>query len=215
VSQCQCQGIDRTFDGALAEQQVTRLRRRGPAKTTRLLLDALVSRGVSGRTVLDIGGGVGAVQHALLAAGAAEAVNVDASAAYLAACRAEAERRGLDGRVRYFVGNFVELAPGIPPADIVTLDRVICCFDEMEVLVGLSAAKAASLYGVVYPRSTWWVRLGTSMANLFLSLRGTPFRIFTHSTAVVEAVIRAQGLVRVFHRTAGMWQVALFQRSPA
>jgi SAM-dependent methyltransferase len=215
VSQCQCQGIDTTFDRVLAEQQLARLRRRGPARTTRLLLDALVAHGVSGRSVLDIGGGVGAVQHALLDAGAAEAVNVDASAAYLAVCRAEAQRRGLDGRVHYFVGNFVELAPGIPPADIVTLDRVICCFDEMEVLVGLSAAKAASLYGVVYPRSAWWVRLGTALANLFLAVRGTPFRIFTHATSAVEDVIRAQGLGRIFHRTAGMWQVALFQRSAA
>ncbi len=138
---------------------------------------------------------------------------MDASSAYLAVSRAEAERLGHAGKIHYYYGNFVELAPGIPPADIVTLDRVICCFDEMEVLVGVSSAKARGIYGVVYPRSAWWVRLGVALANLRLAVLGNPFRIFTHDSAAVEDVIRAQGLTRVSHCTAGMWQVALFARA--
>jgi hypothetical protein len=114
--------------------------------------------------------------------------------------------------VRYFHGDFVKLASSIPPADIVTLDRVICCFDEMEALVGSSAARATRLYGVVFPQSAWWVRLGTALENLALRLRGSPFRIFTHATAAVEAVVAAQGLKRVFRRTAGIWQVAVYAR---
>ncbi|MGZ8690915.1 MAG: class I SAM-dependent methyltransferase, partial [Aeromicrobium sp.] len=46
-------------------------------------------------TVLDIGGGVGAVHHELLHSGAATAVDVDASRAYIAVAREEAERQGL------------------------------------------------------------------------------------------------------------------------
>jgi hypothetical protein len=213
MSQCQCQGIDATFDRLVAEQQMKKLRRKGPQKTTRMLLDALKEHGVSNRTLLDIGGGIGVIQHDLLASGAAEATSVDASAAYLAASRAEAERLGQAGKIHYYYGNFVDLAPGIPQADIVTLDRVICCFDEMEVLVGGSSAKARRLYGVVYPRSTWWVRLGVALANLRLAILGNPFRIFTHDTAAVEDVIGAQGLTRVSHHTSGMWQVALYARA--
>jgi magnesium-protoporphyrin O-methyltransferase len=213
VSQCQCQGIDATFDTGLADKQLRRFRRRGPQRTTRLLLDALRARGVKGRSLLDIGGGVGVIQHELLAAGVSEATSVDASSAYLAVSRAEADHWGYGARVRYHFGNFVELAPGIPSADIVTLDRVICCYDEMEALVGLSASRAARLYGVVYPRSAWWVRLGTSAANLLQRMRGSPFRIFSHATEAVETAISARGLSRVFHRTAGMWQVALFART--
>jgi 2-polyprenyl-3-methyl-5-hydroxy-6-metoxy-1,4-benzoquinol methylase len=212
VSQCQCQGIESVFSSSLAEQQLRRLRRRGPQKTTRLLLEALRARGVPGRSLLDIGGGVGVIQHELLAAGLSEATSVDASSAYLAASRAEAEHLGYRDRVRYHFGNFVDLASGIPPADIVTLDRVICCYDDMETLVRLSTARAVRLYGVVYPRSSWWVRLGTSAANLIHGLRGSTFRIFSHKTASVEAITSAQGLARVFHRNAGMWQVALFAR---
>jgi magnesium-protoporphyrin O-methyltransferase len=213
MSQCQCQSIDATFDRLLAQQQLRKVRRRGPQKTTRILLEALKARGVKDRTLLDIGGGVGVIQHDLLSSGAAAVTSVDASSAYLAVSRAEAERLGHAGRIHYYYGNFVELAPGIPPADIVTLDRVICCFDEMEVLVGVSSAKARGTYGVVYPRSAWWVRLGVAIANLSLAVRGNPFRIFTHDSAAVEEVIRAQGLTRVSHHTSGMWQVVVFARA--
>lgn len=212
MSQCQCQGIEATFDTSLADQQVRRFQRKGPPKTTRILLDALRAQGVSGTTLLDIGGGIGAIQHELLGDGVTEATSVDASSAYLGAARAEAEKRGYAARVRYFHGNFVELAQGIAPADIVTLDRVICCYDDMEALVRSSAARASRLYGVVFPRSAWWVRLGTAMANLTLWIRGSTFRIFTHPTAAVEGVVAAQGMKRVFRRTAGMWQVAVFAR---
>jgi len=66
----------------------------------------------------------------LLAAGAAHATSVDASAAYLEAARKESSRRGLVDRVTYRHGDFVELAESIPPADIVTLDRVINVYPD-------------------------------------------------------------------------------------
>jgi hypothetical protein len=212
MSHCQCQGIESLFDQRLASMQLERVRRRGPLKSTRLLVDAIRARGVHGRTLLDIGGGVGAIQHQLLASGLKEATDVDASSAYLRAAKSEAERLGFDGHIRYHYGNFLDLAKGIPPADIVTLDRVICCFDDMEGLVGGSAEKAHILYGLVYPRDTWWARLGMHVINFGHRVRGNQFRVFTHRTAAVESVLRRHGLVRIFLRTAGLWQVALFER---
>jgi predicted RNA methylase len=82
---CQVQAIDREFGRRTAERDLRRYRRRGPRKTTRLLIEALVKEGVAGRTLLDIGGGVGAIQHVLLAAGAEQVEAVEASQAYLEA----------------------------------------------------------------------------------------------------------------------------------
>jgi hypothetical protein len=175
-------------------------------------VEALRARGVQGRTLLDIGGGVGAVQHQLLASGLREATDVDASSAYLRAAKSEAERLGFEGRVRYHYGNFLDLAHGIPPADIVTLDRVICCYDDMQGLVGASAEKAHLMYGVVYPRDAWWTRFGIRIMNIGHRLRGNPFRVFAHETSAVESILESRGLVRSFHRTAGLWQVAVFER---
>jgi precorrin-6B methylase 2 len=215
MSQCQCKEIESVFDETLAEDELDKARRRGPRRTTRILIDALRARGVNGKTLLDIGGGVGTIQHQLLALGVKEAVDVDASSAYLKIARKEARRLGFEERVTFHHGNFVELARSVPRADIVTLDRVICCFDDMEDLVEASAKKAKTVYGVVYPLDAWWTRLGVRCINFMRRLRKDDFRIFAHPTSRVESILGAHGLTRTFHRRWGMWQVAVFAKERA
>jgi|SRR5579884_1303454 len=215
MSSCQCQGIEGCFNPKLVKRELADYHRRGPRKTTRLLVEALRAADVQGATLLDIGGGVGAIQHALLQAGAAEATDVDAATAYAEAARQEAERLGLADRVRILHGNFVELAPEIPAADVVTLDRVICCYDDMQALVGLSSERARRLYGAVFPRDPGWARAILPIFNAIPRLFGSHFRFFIHRTRDVEAVLRAHGLERRFHRTAGIWQVAVYARTGA
>ena len=215
VSQCQCEGIESVFDQRLVATQLERLRRKGALRTTRFLIEALQARDVRDKTLLDIGGGIGVVHHELLASGAKEATDVDASSAYVHAAKSEAERRGLVDRARYVYGNFLDLAGGLPAADIVTLDRVICCFDDMQGLVSASAEKARHLYGIVYPRDAWWTKLGIRLMNFTRRIRGDKFRVFAHGTEAVESVLRSQGLARAYHREAGLWQVAVFTRNGA
>jgi magnesium-protoporphyrin O-methyltransferase len=209
---CQCQGIEAVFDPKHAAKELENYRKKGPANTTRMLIDALISRGVEEMTLLDIGGGVGAIQHALLRAGMTTAVGVDASPAYLEAAKEEAERQGFADRVTSHAGDFVDLAPEIPPADVVTLDRVICCYHDMEALVGLSSERARRLYGLVFPRDEWWVRMAGPIANLFFRLRRNPFRVFLHPTEAVDAVLRGNGLVQRFCGKTLVWQVMVYQR---
>ncbi|HLE23049.1 MAG TPA: methyltransferase domain-containing protein [Anaerolineales bacterium] len=207
----QCQGIEHEFGEREARAQLRRYRRRGPSGTTRELIEVLVRLGVEGCSVLDIGGGVGAVQHGLLAAGAGGARSVDASRAYSEIAREESERRGLTARIESTHGDFVSLAESITPADVVTLDRVLCCYHDVRTLVSASAARARRLYGLVYPRDVWWLRPAFALGNLILRLRRSSFRIFLHPTAVVERLIAAEGLRPTYLRSHGMWQVAVFR----
>jgi magnesium-protoporphyrin O-methyltransferase len=211
----QCLGLEQEFNPDVARRELRRYRRRGPDRTTRLLIDQIRGRGVDGRTLIDVGGGVGAIQHALLEGGASRASSVDASSAYLAAAAEEARRRGWTDRIDQVHGDFVAVADQVPAADILTLDRVLCCYPDIERLLHASAAHARRLYGVVYPRDTWWLRPAFSAANVLLRLRGSSFRIFLHPTEVVEAVLASDGLVRVFHQIVGIWQVVLFARRGA
>ena len=94
-----CCGHQEAFGEKTAARDLRRYRRRGPRKTTRQLLEALRSQGVEDATVLDIGGGVGVIEHELLESGAMRAEGVDASRAYLRAAREEAERRGHSDRL--------------------------------------------------------------------------------------------------------------------
>lgn len=173
------------------------------------MIEALQAEHLEGMTLLDIGGGVGAIQHALVPAGVNYALDVDASAAYLAAAREEAERRGLAERIHFVHGNFVALASALPPADLVTLDRVICCFHDMPALVSLSAARAQKLYGVVIPHATWHRRLFNQVHHLMLALARLPIHFYVYRADAIDAVVRAQGLERRFSCVVDQWQVVI------
>lgn len=207
-----CQGVEEVFSPEYVAGQLKRYRARGASRTTMFLVEAIKTFGLKGSHLLDIGGGLGAIQHALLASGASSALHVDASSAYLEASRQESQRLGLGLRVNYLHGNFVDLAEEIQPAEIVTLDRVICCYGDMHRLVKLSSEHASRLLGLVYPRNSWWIGLGLALQNTYLRLRGSAFRTYMHSSTEVESIIHAAGLRRVFHRQTLIWQVAVFSR---
>jgi magnesium-protoporphyrin O-methyltransferase len=212
MSCCQCQGIERLFDRREAQRKLDAYARYGPDRTTRLLVDAVKAENIAGTTLLDIGGGVGVAQLELLSAGLRSATDVDASSAYLDVAREEARRRGYGERVIYRHGDFVALAPEIEPADIVTLDRVICCYHNMPALVRASAAKARRLYGVVYPRDAWWTRCFSATENMMFRVRRHPYRSFIHPTRLVDTLIRGAGLERRTHHQGAFWQVVLYAR---
>ncbi len=162
--------------------------------------------------MLDIGGGVGGIQHTLLRNGASYATGVEASSAYIEVSQAEAQRRNLADKVKFFHGNFVDLAENIAPADIVTLDKVICCYPDVEKLVGLSAERAKKIYGLVYPRDTRVSKVIEVLANFTNRIQRCPFRVFVHSTRVVDAILSKNGFKRSFYHHTPLWQVAVYTR---
>src|SRR5215472_359796 len=205
--------MERRFDIQRVRRELTEYHRHGAASATRLLIEALQAESIEGMTLLDIGGGIGAIQHALVLAGVSSALDVDASTAYLAAAREEAERWGLAERIRFVHGNFVELASAIPPADLVTLDRVICCFNDMPALVSLSAARAHQFYGVVFPHDTWYRRLFNQVHNVILAIARLPIHFYVYRADAIDAVVRAQGLERRFSGVVDRWQVVIYVRN--
>jgi predicted TPR repeat methyltransferase len=211
VENCQCQGLEAETE-KWALKNLALYREGKPAKTTPMLVKALLDAGVDGLSLLDIGGGIGAVQLGLLRGGATAATSVEASKAYLKVAQQEAARAAMDHRITYIHGDFVSLASVIPEADIVTLDRVICCYGDVQALVSLSASKARKLYALVYPRSTWWVRIPLFFENLGYRLRGSPFRAFVHSSQSVDRLLRNAGLKELYHQDTFAWQVVLYQR---
>ncbi len=208
---CAC-CYDTEFDEKTARDQVRDYRRNGPPKATRLLADALAGHDLAGMTVLDIGAGVGALHQDLLARGAASAVDVDASHPYLESAREEAERLGLTDRVRFEYGDFVEIAEDIGPADLVALDRSVCCYPDMVRLVGLAAQRTRRRLGLVLPRDLGLVRFGIAVLNVGQWIKRSPFRVYAHRHVEIDGVARAAGLVEELRRTTGMWTVIVYAR---
>ena len=211
MESCQCKGLERETK-KWASEDIALYRKGEPAKTTSLLVNALIAQGVHALSLLDIGGGIGIVQLELLSAGAIAVTSVEASTAYIHVAREEAARAAREHQITYVHGDFVSLADTIPEADIVTLDRVICCYDNVKALVSLSASKARRLYGVVYPRSIWWVKILLFFENMGYWLRRSPFRAFVHSSELVNQLIQDAGLKVVYHKHTLTWQVVVYQR---
>jgi len=212
VDACGCDGGFEIFDEKSAEEDLQRYRGHGPDATTATLVDMIRERGVSGSSLLDIGGGIGVIDHELLRAGAGHAVLVDASGPAVEMARREARRRGTLDRLEFVDGDFVSRASDVDVADIVTLDRVICCYPDVESLVRLSATRARSLYGLVLPRDRRLLRWALPLLNAWFRVRGFRYRTFLHANAKVDALVAAAGLRQVRESRTFIWRVVLYER---
>lgn len=206
-----CVDSEDFFSERTARRDLKRFRKKGPRASSQALIEALQPF-APGRTLLDIGGGVGILQHALFDAGLAGATQVDASHGYLAMSREEAERRGNGDRTHHRFGDFVDVAHEIPPADIVTLDRVVCCYPDYRSLLSEAADHARHVIGLVYPRDRRLVRLVLWFGNAFFRLRGSAFRTFVHPPERLDDEILDMGFREITEARTMIWQVKVFQR---
>ena len=203
------------FDGFDATEDLEIWREEGNRDTTQELIDVLVEEGIDGATVLDVGAGVGMVHVALLEAGAARAVDVDATRAYLDAAREEAEQRGLAERIDYRWGDLVALANtdgGLPPADIVTADAVICCYPYLPEFLAAAASVHPRLIGLVWPSDVWYHRAELHLLNLWWRITGTRDRFFVHRRREVERLLAVDGFESVYGGGTRWWKVDVYRR---
>ena len=212
---CCDQDFERLFDEREAEHDLAEWRRRGLPAATSELIDALRTDGIEGATVMDIGAGVGMVHLELLNAGAAGAVDVDASSAFLAAARAEAERRGLADRVEYRFGDAVELATTLPPVDLVALDRVICCYPDLHALLGVAVAGGPRLVGLVHPSDGPWARGSMVFFNAVSRLLRRHHSFFVHRRAEMDRFMGEAGFAARYRGGGRFWKVTVYARSVA
>ncbi len=180
--------------------------------TTTMLIRELLRRGVRGSSLLDIGGGIGEIQLELLAGGATSATSVEISTAYLNAARQEAARNGLGEHITFVHGDFVSLADEVPAADIVSLNKVVCCYPDYEALVSKSAARARKYYALVFPKDWWLIRQGLRLVNWFSKAQKSLYLAYIHPVSEIDRLIRASGLVPVVQKSTLGWHVWVFER---
>ena len=164
---------------------------------------------MTGDSVLEVGGGVGAIQLELLKAGAARTTNVELSPEYEPYA---AELLGDDQRVDRRVGDFVRDAGELEPADDVVLHRVVCCYPDPEALVGAAADHARRRLVLSFPPDTALFRTGSAVFNAFLALTRTEFRTFVHPVATILGAARSRGLEPALETRTPMWRIVGFER---
>lgn len=203
------------YDGHAAAEDLEQWCCRGPRAETQELLDAILGEGVAGATVLDIGAGVGMVHVTLLEAGAARAVDLDASRDYLATARQEAERRGLADRIEHLHGDVVELGAGLPRVDIVTADSVICCYPYLAPFLAAAVRSAPRLVGLTYINDAWWLRAWMRASNIGWALRRRPDHWYIHRHREVDRLMADSGYTKVHDGGSWYWRVVVYRRATA
>jgi len=200
------------FFGWLAKRYRRRFAHKGLEPSQKQLLKGLTSSGFSGATLLEIGCGIGYLHQRLLQAGATSAVGVDLSAKMLEEARAQARNLELAERTDYREGDFVELADELAPADIVILDKVICCYPDADALVRKSARMAGRVYAFTIPRDRWTVRFTLWLGRVLLTVIRCGFRSYLHDLTAIDRGLAHEGLVNVFDESTFAWLTRVYAR---
>jgi hypothetical protein len=201
----------RLFSRKSAARDARRFRRRGLTGTARALVE--LAGDVGGATVLDVGGGIGAIELVLLTAGAERATNVELSGGYEEQAVALLAERGLADRVDRRVADFVTEGAAVEPHDLVVLHRVVCCYPDVDALMTAASDHALARLVLTYPRERLPIRLGLRAINLWLRVSGCGFRTYIHPVARILGAAEARGL-RLERRERGgfVWESASLVR---
>jgi hypothetical protein len=212
VSCCAPKGYETLFGERTARRDARRYRRKGVDDTGERMVEFLRSHGIEGTTVLEIGGGVGALDVELVRAGAARAVNVELSPYYEAAARELWEEQGVADRIEYRVANVAEDGNEVGPADSVLMHRVVCCYPDYDALVGAAAERTRRYLLMSFPREGAVSRVLVRGINLVARALRWEHRSYVHPIAEIRAAAERRGLKPVFEQRGFVWQLAVLER---
>jgi len=195
-------------------------RKKGVARgITRSVLASLEAAGLHRRTLLDVGCGIGDLSIEAVGRGAESARGYDLSEKAIREAHALARERGVDDRTAFEVGDGAKV--DLPPADVVVLNRVFCCYADASGLLERSLAAAGSVYAFTIPRSSGvvgaWERVRNSVWNAWYRLRKSTFggfQTYIHEVDRIDERVRAAGftLLRSSHPRV-VWHLAVYARA--
>ncbi len=209
---CNPSGYRHFFNQREARRNLRSYERRGLDTMARRVVGYLTSRGLEGRSVLEVGGGIGALQIELLRAGAATTTNVEISGGYEKVAADLLKREGLEGRVERRLGDFTDVA-GELEADDVVMNRVICCYPDMEKLMGAALGASRRFVAATFPRDRLGAGLVVAMGNAYCRMRNVDFRAFVHPPDAIRETASRRGFAVAFEDKNFIWHGVVFERA--
>jgi magnesium-protoporphyrin O-methyltransferase len=206
-------GYTKIFSRRAARRDAKRYRRDGLDETGEEMVAFLRDHGVEGASVLEIGGGIGAIQLELLEAGAGRAINLELSPEYEEQAAELAREAGVADRVERRLGDVVQDPSMADPADAVVMHRVVCCYPDYDALVGAAAERAKRYLVMSFPRSRPLIRAGMGAVNLVARALRWEYRTWVHPPEAVVAAAERHGLILVAESQGRIWQVAALERA--
>jgi len=212
---CNARGCDGFFTPRQAKRAAKRYRERGVDKTAERMLAFLEDRGLEGASVLEIGGGIGDLQLEALKRGAASTLNLELAPGYEEEAARLVGEAGVEGQTERRLHDIANDPSSIKQADVVVLNRVVCCYPDYERLLGAAADHARRFLVFSYPPRNVLSRLMLGTQNLLFRFQRKEFRTFAHSPANMLAVVESRGLNQTYRHHPVVWQIAGFERGEA
>ncbi|HEY4612739.1 MAG TPA: class I SAM-dependent methyltransferase, partial [Bacteroidota bacterium] len=200
------------FFSRWSKQYAKQFRKKGLAKEQKLLLEGIHREPLAEKRLLDIGCGVGSLHLTLLKEGAGHAIGVDLAEGMLEKAKGFAADMGVAEKASYVVGDFVQVSASVPDADITMLDKVVCCYENLDLLLVQSTGKTQRVYALTHPRNNFIVKLFFKTHILFTKLVRMKFRPYWHDWVAMRSRIAGLGFELVHESATFSWQVLVFKR---
>lgn len=201
------------FRPSAARNDLRRYRAKGLDDLERRMLASVLPLELSGARVLEIGGGIGALQVELLEAGAASGEIVELVSSYEDSALELARERGVAERHSYRVADIIDEPNAVGHADVVVLNRVVCCSPDGVELAATAARLTRQALVLSYPRDVVGVRLGLRVLNLGQWVLRRSFRAFVHPPGKLRAAAETHGLRVTDTGRNGFWEFATLRRA--
>jgi hypothetical protein len=200
------------FSPRIARRSLERYRRRGLDALETQMVAAAAEGGLDGTRVVEIGGGIGALQAELVEAGAERGEIVELVSSYEPYALELAREKGIEAQVAFRVEDVLEHPDAVEPGDVVVLNRVVCCSRDGVELTGTAARLATRTLVLSFPRDRLLVRLGLRLMNGGMRVLRRSFRVFVHPRAAIIAAAEAEGLRPVAGERGFAWEFVALRR---
>jgi magnesium-protoporphyrin O-methyltransferase len=200
------------FNARKARSTLRRYRKKGLDDLERAMVSTAAAQPLAGARVLEIGGGIGTIQAELLAAGASTGEIVELVSAYEPYARQLARDTGIEGRSAFRIADVLEQPEAVAPADIVVLNRVVCCSPDGVRLTAVAGKLAGRMLLVIYPRDRAVVRIVMRFMNGLFAVTRRSFRAFLHPPSSIYAAAQSEGLSVAATSRGLVWEFTAFRR---
>jgi magnesium-protoporphyrin O-methyltransferase len=187
----------------------------GLAESSQLLLDFLKNQGLDGKHLVELGCGPGGFSIECLKHGAASSIGIDLSPEMVKVANDLATSLNLQTRAKFQVGNAA--TTDIPRADIVVMDKMLCCFPDSTSIFENVISAAGEIIGFIVPRDQGLfkipLRIAVYLKNAYEKLRNRNLGwMYLHSLSRIDQTLKNAGFNYCQKQVSGFWIIFSYSK---
>jgi len=114
--------------------------------------------------------------------------------------------------MQFVAGDFVETARNLSSADVVVMDRAVCCYAAWRPFLQAASERCRHRLAMTYPRNRPDIKVAIGLENFQRRRKKDDFRAFVHPPREMRAALEAAGLTPVHETGTLAWKIAIYSR---